>query len=378
MNWIAPASFLLLAGAVAPAAQPDLVIARDVPERVAEWKKVEIHFSPEGFTPREREMIQDLVAACQDLEKIYWRQSGPEDLDLYDTLRASAKPLERAAAHLLWINGARYDLLDENRPFIGVELMPPGRALYPKSLTRDEAEAYVKAHPDQKAGIYDEHTVVEQTSSSPLSLRAVPYHVAYKALLESAAGHLRDAASRSDDPSFATFLRARAEALLTDDYYLSDLLWVELQNPKVDVIFAPYETYLDGVLGVKTSYGAAVLIRNEEESRKLAVFQKYVPDIQDALPLSILRTGPRRRATRPPWRCMDTPFRAGRPAPWLSGGGRQPPERPSHPREEGSKKIFFKNFMDARVEDVILPIAQRLMAPEQAARATATATWPSS
>jgi Peptidase family M49 len=370
MNWIAPASFLLLAGAVAPAARPGLVIAKDVPERVAKWKKVEIHFSPEGFTPREREMIQDLVAACQDLEKIYWRQSGPEDLDLYDTLRASAQPLERAAAHLLWINGARYDLLDENSPFIGVEAMPPGRALYAKGLTRDEVEAYVGAHPDQKARIYDEHTVVERTSSSPLTLRTVPYHVAYETLLESAAGHLRDAASHSDDPPFATFLRARAEALLTDDYYPSDLLWVQLQNPKFDVIFAPYETYLDGVLGVKTSYGAAVLIRNEEESRKLAVFQKYVPDIQDALPLDPADR-PSKKGHATPMEVMDTPYRAGDLRHGYQAVADNLPNDPRIHEKVGSKKIFFKNYMDARVANVILPVAQRLMVQEQAARATA-------
>ena len=104
----------------------------------------------------------------------------------------------------------------------------------------------------------------------------VPYHEAYKEFLHPMAESLRDAAALSDDPAFADFLRLRADALLTDDYYASDLAWLDLKDPKFDVIFAPYETYLDDLLGVKTSYGAAVLVRNEEESRKLAVFQQYV------------------------------------------------------------------------------------------------------
>ena len=79
---------------------------------------------------------------------------------------------------------------------------------------------------------------------------------------------LREAAALSPDKAFAGFLRLRAEALLTDDYYKSDLAWLDLENPKFDIIFAPYETYLDDVLGVKTSYGAAVMIRNQEESAK--------------------------------------------------------------------------------------------------------------
>src|SRR5207302_10091342 len=102
----------------------------------------------------------------------------------------------------------------------------------------------------------------------------------------------------------------RAAALLSDNYYPSDIEWVQLQDPKFDVIFAPYETYADDLLGVKTSYGAAVLIRNETESRKLAVFQKYVPDIQDALPLAP-DDRPSKRGHETPMEVMDTPFRAG-------------------------------------------------------------------
>src|SRR6202034_429849 len=116
-------------------------------------------------------------------------------------------------------------------------------------------------------------------------LTGVRYQDEYKAQLVPMAQALRDAAALSPDPQFANFLRLRADALLTSDYYKSDLAWLELKDPKFDVIFAPYETYLDDLLGVKTSLGAAVLIRNEEESQRLAVYQKYVPDIEDALPV---------------------------------------------------------------------------------------------
>src|ERR1700694_4916364 len=96
------------------------------------------------------------------------------------------------------------------------------------------------------------------------------------------------ACSLSDDAKFPRFLRLRAAALTSDDYLPSDLAWLDLVDPKFDIIFAPYETYLDGLLGGKTSYGAAVMIRNQAESAKLAVFQKFVPDIQEALPLDAL------------------------------------------------------------------------------------------
>jgi len=116
-------------------------------------------------------------------------------------------------------------------------------------------------------------------------LVGIPYHIEYKPWLTGAAKALRDAAALSPDKAFASFLTLRADALLTDDYYKSDIAWLDLENPKFDIIFAPYETYLDDLLGVKTSYGAAVMIRNQEESASLDTFKKYVPDIQDALPL---------------------------------------------------------------------------------------------
>src|SRR5437667_4573994 len=180
---------------------------------------------------------------------------------------------------------------------------------------------------------------------------------------------LREAAALSDDQAFAEFLRARADALLNDDYFKSDLLWMDLQDPKFDVIFAPYETYLDDVLGVKTSYGASVLVRNEAESRKLAVYQQYVPDIQDALPLTAADR-PSKRGKASPMEVMDAPFRAGDLRHGYQAVADNLPNDPRIHEQKGSKKIFFKNFMDARVEYVVLPIAKKLMREDQAAKAS--------
>ncbi len=188
--------------------------------------------------------------------------------------------------------------------------------------------------------------------------------------MDPAAAALREAADLSDDAAFAKFLRLRADALQTDDYFESDIAWVSLVNPKFDVIFAPYETYLDDLLGVKTSYGASILIRNEEESRKLDVFQKYVPDIQDSLPLAPADR-PSKRGLFSPMEVMDAPYRAGDLRHGYQAVADNLPNDPRIHEQKGSKKIFFKNFMDARVNYVILPIAKRLLRPDQAALASA-------
>jgi hypothetical protein len=197
----------------------------------------------------------------------------------------------------------------------------------------------------------------------------VPYHEAYKEFVGPMSQALREAAALSDDPAFARFLRLRADALLTDDYYASDIAWLELANSKFDVIFAPYETYLDDLLGVKTSFGAAVLIRNEAESRKLAVFQKYVPEIQDALPLAP-EDRPSKKGHATPMEVVDAPYRAGDLRHGYQAVADNLPNDPRIHQEKGSKKIFFKNFMDARVEYILLPLARRLMPAEQASKAS--------
>ena len=330
-------------------------------ERLARWKAVEMPFHSSGLSARERQLVEKLVEACRLLDGVFWRQSDLGGLALYQGTR------DQTLKDLLGVMGSRWDLVDQNQPFIGEALMPPGHALYPDDLTRARLEQYLQKHPEDRAAIYNPYTVVKWHGDR---LVAVPYHEEYKQFLEPMAKALGDAAALSGDAAFAGFLRMRAGALLTDDYYQSDLAWLDLKDPKFDAIFAPYETYLDDLLGVKTSYGASILIRNEAESRKLALYQKYVPDIQDALPLGGAdRPSKRGRAT--PMEVMDAPYRAGDLRYGYQAVADNLPNDPRVHQEKGSKKIFFKNFMDARVANIILPIAKKMMQPSQAEKVSA-------
>lgn len=339
-----------------------MVVVSDLDARLKKFKPVRMPFDPKGLTERERQMIDKLVEASQYLEAIFWRQSDPEGLRLYKQLEKSKFPRDKKVSKYLFINGSRFDLIDENKPFVGSERMPPGRGLYPTGVTREQIEQYVKDHPDKKAEIFSGYTVVNKLDGNMVG---VPYHIAYREFLRPASKLLREAGTLSPDKDFAEFLRLRADALLTDDYYKSDLKWLDLKNPKVDIIFAPYETYLDDLLGVKTSYGAAIMIRNEQESRKLELFEKYVPDIQDSLPLAP-EDRPSKKGLRTPMEVMDTPFRTGDLEHGYQAVADNLPNDPRIHEEKGTKKIFFRNFMDARVNYVILPLARMLMREDQA------------
>src|SRR5580692_5542475 len=359
-------------------------VVPDLAERVAKFKLVHMPFNSAGLSAREKEMVAKLVDASGLLDCIYWRQNDPEGLRLYLSLVNSKAPQDLLLRRYLKINGSRFDLIDDDKPFVGTEPMPPGRGFFPgapsdKPVALSEIEEFARQVPDKKVAIYSPHTIVEGLQPEWMNRapvytgryapRVIPYHVAFAEFLKPIAKDLREAAALSDDPAFAKFLRLRADALLSDDYYASDFAWLDLENPKFDVVFAPYEVYVDSLLGVKTTYGASVMIRNDAESERLALYQKYVPDLQEALPLPAADL-PSKRGKQSPMEVVDSPYRAGD---LLHGYQAVADNLPNDPRiheEKGSKKMFWKNFMDARVNYIILPLAQRVMRADQAALAS--------
>jgi hypothetical protein len=357
-------------------------VVPDLAERVAKFKLVHMPFNSAGLSTREKEMVAKLVDASGLLDCIYWRQNDPEGLKLYLSLAKSKDPQDQLLRRYLKINGSRFDLIDDDKPFVGHEPMSLGRGFYPPGMTRAAFEELVAKSPKMKERYYSPLTMIIRAALVPAGEPAPPkgsaqyaydlpepYHQKFEEFLKPMAADLREAAALSDDPAFARFLRLRADALLTDDYYASDIAWLDLENPKFDVVFAPYEVYDDSLLGVKATYGASVMIRNDAESQKLALYQKYVPDLQEALPLPAADL-PSKRGKQSPMEVVDSPYRAGD---LLHGYQAVADNLPNDPRiheEKGSKKIFWKNFMDARVNYIILPLAQRTMRADQAAMAS--------
>ena len=324
-------------------------------ERAARWKPVAMPYRRAELTASEQHMVAKLADACRLMDTLYWQQSDLGGLAVY---RVTQSPV---LARLFGIMGSRYDLLDENDSFLDDAVMPPGHELYTYGLTRERIESYAAAHPEVKEALYAPHTVVR---GAPDHLRAVPYHEAYAEWLGPMAADLRAAAKLSPDPAFAHYLQLRADALLTDDYYASDIAWLDLKNPRIDLIFAPYETYLDNLLGVKTSYGGAILIRDEEQSRKLAIYQEREAAMQQALPLPDADK-PSKQGQATPMEVVDAPLRAGDLRYGYQAVADNLPNDARIHAEKGTKKIFFKNFMDARVSAVILPIAAKMLTPAQ-------------
>src|SRR5215467_5063443 len=195
-------------------------VVPDLDRRLAGFKPLDMPFARASLSPREQRLVEKLVDASNAIEQIYWRQSDPEGLSLYQSLEKSQDSLDRKVLRFLKINGSRYDLIDGLKPFVGTQAAPPGRALYPLDLTSAQIEQYVAANPQHQNSVYDPRSVLRRNGTQ---LESVPYRTAFAQLLKQAAEDLREAARSSDDPAFASFLELRAEALLSDDYYRSDL-----------------------------------------------------------------------------------------------------------------------------------------------------------
>src|SRR5258707_1611917 len=167
-----------------------LGVAPDLDARLARFKPVEMPFDRSGMSEREQQMVQKLVDAANRIEQIYWRQSDPEGLKIYSQLEKSKDPLDQKVVRFMTINGSRYDLVDELRPFVGNEPAPAGRNLYPRGLTQAEIEQYVAAHPEQKAEVYNEQSLLRLDGGK---LHAQPYHQVFAEFLKPAAEDLREA-----------------------------------------------------------------------------------------------------------------------------------------------------------------------------------------
>ena len=273
----------------------------NIAAQLAKFRRFRMPFSTAGLSAREVQLVRKLVEAGQYFESIYWRQSDPDRTRaLQRAGRLYRARREKQLRHFLLINGSRYDLLEGNKPFIGNTVYDaPGHALYPAGHHARGDRRLRRRAPRRRR---PRSTIRGRSSSAAARISS-----ASRITSSTSSGSCRRPRRCATRRRSATTRRSRISCACAptrcsrDDYYPSDLAWVDLENPKFDVIIAPYETYLDDLLGVKTSYGAAVLIRNEARAASSRCIKKYVPDIQEALPLAA-EDRPSKRATRRRWK----------------------------------------------------------------------------
>jgi hypothetical protein len=299
----------------------------------------------------EQRMLPLLIEAATIMDGLFWREAwGAED-----SLPAGDHTAE--ARRFFELNYGPWDRLGGDAPFMeGVGAKPAGARYYPANMTKGEFEAW----PDSgKKSLY---SFIQRDGTGRLV--SVPYHIKFAAEVARAAGLLRRAAELSDDKGFATYLRARAEALLTDRYDASDRAWLDMRDNHLDIIIGPIETYEDQLFGYKASHACYIAVKDMEWSRKLEKFTALLPELQRGLPVpgayksEVPGSGSQLGA-------YDVVYYAGD----CNAGGKtiavNLPNDEKVQLEKGTRRLQFKNAMRAKFDRILVPISDLLVAEDQ-------------
>ncbi len=326
---------------------PDMETIR---AKAAEYAPFTLTTDLSFLTEKEKQMLPLLFEAASLMDDIFWKQAYGDKQEL---LEGVADP---DLLKLLKINYGPWERLNNNEPFLGMAAKPDGACFYPADMTREEFEAWEEP---LKAGLY---SLVVRDSAGNLAL--VPYHAAYREVVEKAAGLLRSAANLAEDPGLRQYLTLRADALLTDDYYESDLAWMDMKNNTLEFIAGPIETYEDHLFGYRAAHEAFILVKDREWSARLEKYATLLPVLQRELPVgeAYKKEVP---GSSSDMNVYDAVFYAGD----CNAGSKtiaiNLPNDEKVQAARGSRKLQLKNAMQAKFDKILVPIAGLLVAEEQ-------------
>lgn len=359
LSYIIPAMCMIVTVGCQPKQQDPRL--PDLDARLSRLVQVPMQFDARGLPPDQKELLKTLVEATKLIHEAYLHQMYPAGVALRDSLARLNDEVNAKLYRLIVRNGGPFDKMDHFRNFYNDIPKPDGAWFYPTDLTKEQFEAYVTAHPDQAEALMNPYTVVRRAGDS---LRAVPFHEEYAQWINPASDLLKKASTLTNNASLQRYLQSRAEALLTDDYYQSDLDWIDLKDNDVDVIIAPYEVYEDGLMGVKASYEATVGVKDKIESARLDIYTQYLEDLEQNLPHDQKFKRSIKGLSSPMVIVTDI-IRGGDIATGYQPVAANLPNDPRVHTTKGTKKTFWKNVMEARVNRIIMPVGRELVASDQ-------------
>ena len=341
----------------------------DIERRVAQFRPTPLSADLSALGEQERRALAELVEAARPLDQIFLRQAWTGNPDLRRQLAAYRGPHAAATLAYFDINFGPWDRLAEWQPFVGDRPRPAGAGFYPEDLTREAFEGWLAKHPGDRARLTSTTTVIRRGSRGRVGqgqgdeLIAVPYSLEYEAWLGPAADHLRQAAAMTGNASLKRFLASRAAAFASDDYYASDMDWMDLDSP-IEITIGPYETYEDTLLGYKAAFEAYVTVALPAESAALARYKERLPWLERNLPIpdAWKNLG---RGTASPIRVVDLVYGAGEAQAAVQTLAFNLPNDERVREAKGSKKVLLRNVMRAKYDQILMPIARQVLDPAQ-------------
>lgn len=335
-------------------------------QMTSRFARVELKVDTSKLTPQDRQALRPLIEAAHLIDTIFLRQVWSGNRTLMSNLKLDTSPLGRARYDYFWLNKGPWSDLDEHSAFLpGVPARKPlGAGFYPENMTKAEFENWVAKLPakDREAaeGFF---TVIGRDGAG--GLRAIPYSDAYKEELQACARLLRDAAKLTSNATLRRFLESRAKAFLTNDYYESDVAWMDLDAP-IDITIGPYETYNDEIFGYKAGFEAYVNIRDDAETAKLRFFGDHMQEVENILPMDPKYRNPKIGALAP-IRVVNQIIATGDGDHGVKTAAYNLPNDERVVREKGTKRVMLRNVQEAKFKANLLPISQLVLAPEAVA-----------
>jgi hypothetical protein len=327
---------------------------------LAQYTPYEMPFDASGFSEKEKTLLKKLIEASEYLDTAYWRQTSLYGMQLRDSLMKLDQTSEvKALLTLLNRNGGPFELLNDYATFVGDQKYYPGDEIYPRGMSVEEFDRYYATlSKDDQAKFMSPYTVIRSNGAG--GYVAVPYHEEYKEQVQPVARLLNECAGLAENASFAKFLRLKAQALLTDNYFDADVAWIDMKGSKFDMVFGPFETYSDGIKGVKAKYEASIEVIDQEESKKLDVYTGYLKQLEENLPIPAQYKSPANGLTATFVVVRDI-IRKGEAACGYQAVATNLPNDPVVHEKKGTKKTFWKNMFQARFNAIIRPVSVRLL-----------------
>lgn len=336
----------------------------ELAKKVARFAPTTLTADISKLPAKDRQALEKIIAAAKLLDPLFLRQVWSGNAALEQKLLADKTPAGRQRLHYFYLNDGPWSRLDNNEPFItGVpKEQPEGANYYPEDMTKEEFNAWVETLSDadkQKAtGFF---YLIRRNLEGKLT--PVPYSDAYKEYLEPAARLLREAAALTTNATLKNFLNKRADAFGSDDYYESDVAWMDLDSP-IDVTIGPYETYEDELFSYKAAFEAYITIRDDAETAKLAKFSGHLQELENNLPIEPRYRNPKLGAASP-IRVVNEVFGSGEGNSGVQTAAFNLPNDERVVKEKGSKRVMLKNVQDAKFNKTLIPISRVVLDPSE-------------
>lgn len=336
----------------------------DIAAKSKRFVKTEIKGDTSKLSAGDKKALAKLVEASKLMDKIYLRQvwSGNEKMRAKLAADKSAKGKE--LYNYFMLNMGPWSKIDHDEAFVKGAPMPrpPQANYYPDDMTKREFEAWVAtlSEQDQQKARGFFYTIRRDANRK---LTLVPYSVEYKEFLDPAATLLREAASFTDNASLKSFLTKRADAFLSNDYYESDVAWMDLDSP-IEPTIGPYEVYMDELFNYKAAFESFICLRNDKETRNLEKYSSYLQEIENNLPIDPKYRNPKLGALAP-IRVVDEVLVGGEARAGVQTAAFNLPNDEKVTAEKGSKRVMLKNVQEAKFNNVLTPIAKVAVIPEQ-------------